>query len=257
MGYPKLLWQNRIEGLSVTASAEDAGFPGDNVATWREYYPEIWTASGAASYTLRIDLGSDMSMDSFGLVNHNFGSQALTGILIEAATQAAGWGGLAPLVPSFTTPNDLTLAKFFASVNRRYIQLTLSKGDIFTPRLGILFVGNALEFPQLPDQPYDPLAEESVSSREYGSEGHLLGVIEDYTMRKQSLSFSYLLKTWCDSTWLPLWRAHRNKPFLWAWDPDDHPLEVYLMEFQNPGLSMPPNNIYKSLPLDLRGRLEE
>lgn len=254
MGYPRLLYLNRAENATITSSTEDTGYPDDNAVDWREYLR--WQASGANSYWIKADCGSQVTATSVALVGHNLNTRSARFIL-EASNDDSNW----TTIQAYVTPSDdFAIARFFTSITYQYYRLTIDNngGANFDLELGLFFVGNYIEFPCLPQTPVDPDRQVDHASRARGETGRLLGIAQDWTERRQTWTFRHLTQTWVSDTWLPFWTSYRFQPFIWVWDHENHADEVYLLEFAEDEMSVPYEGIWRHpLTLEMRGVKEE
>jgi hypothetical protein len=117
-------------------------------------------------------------------------------------------------------------------------------------------VGNYLEMPVLAESPIDPDAIEYMTSESIGGEGHLLGTVLDFTMRKQTWDFKWIVPAWITGTWIPFRDAHTVKPFFWVWDYATYPAAVYLMRFSNKDRKAPWEAAWRDVSFELEGVCE-
>ena len=253
MANPRILYLNRTIGATITASAEDSGYPDDNLGDWREY--EKWQGSAANSYTIIINLGSAASVTAFALVGHNLNTCGAR-YKLEAGTDDITFG---TAVVAYTTPaTDRSLADYFTNPGKQYLQLTIDNngGAVFTPSIGVLFLGDYLTMERLPETPLDPDEIEDVKEELINETGSLIGAIIDHTLRRQSWSFKWLTQAWVTATWLPFLRTYRNLPFIFHWDVDTDTAAVYLVRFSNNTHTAPYVDSYRTLSFSLIGRFE-
>lgn len=252
--YPRLLYLNRVSAATITSSAEDTGYPDDNVINWRDYVR--WHASGANSYWIKANYGSQIAVTGFGISGHNLNTCGAR-IKLEGSNNDADW----TVIVAYITPsNDYTLARCFDSVTYQYYKITIDNngGSNFSPQLGIWFVGSYLEFPELIEQPFDPNRQRDNSSMQRGESGNILGIVNDWTERRLDVEFNFLTATWVETYWIPFWNTYRFQPFFFSWDYTNHQSEIYLLAFDMDEMSVPYDRIWR-MPLSLRmtGRKEE
>jgi len=97
------------------------------------------------------------------------------------------------------------------------------------PSIGIAMIGNALTLPEPVENEFDPLGVQLHGSIDVSRNGNPLGRYIDYQQWEQSLTFNDTPLTWLRANWLTNWRAMRDQPMLFAWDVDNAPDDVYLV----------------------------
>lgn len=254
MGYARILYLNRVTPATITSSAEDAGYPDDNVINWRDYVR--WHGSDANSYWIKADYGSQIAVTSFGIAGHNLNTCSAR-IKLEGSNNDVDWTSI---VAYITPGNDFVFARCFTSVTYQYYRITIDNngGANFSPQIGIFFVGSYLEFPELIDYPFDPDAQRDHSSRSHGESGNLLGIVNDWTERSFSVTFRGLTQAWTANTWQAYWDAYRFQPFIWLWDYANYQAAAYLMAFDMDEMEVLFDKIWRQpLTLEMIGRKEE
>jgi hypothetical protein len=258
MGYPRILYQNRVPAatLTTTGGTVTVGHPLSLLTTWRDYYR--FAASGANSYTIKIYNGSTaLSYQSVAISGHNLFTCGAR-FKVEDCDDDSTWVERI----AYTTPaNDKTLALFFTQVSKKYVRLTIDNngGANFSPEIGVLFIGNYLEFPEFITTPFDPDAHKINKSSAIGDTGRLLGTTVDFRGRNVSVTFSYLSSAWVLATWFPFWNAQYASPFIFCHDPENYAAAAYLMEFDVDAMNLPfINSAWRGpLTLVMRGLYEE
>jgi len=256
MGYPRILYLNRIASATITLSGgtTTTGYPLNNMKDWRDYYR--WAASGANSYVLKADYGSEVSAQSVALSGHNLYTCGARWKL-DGSDNDADWTALQAYV---TASDNKTVARFFASDSYRYYRLTVDNngGANFSPEIGVWFVGNYIEFPQLLTFPFDPDSHKIRSSRAQGDTGRPLGCAVDFRERMVMATFNHLTPSWVSATWQPFWNSYFSQPFVWCWDYANYASAAYLMEWDMDTMSAPFDGAFRNpLTLNMRGLLEE
>jgi F5/8 type C domain len=247
--YPKIFWDNLFYSGTITAEYYDTGYPPDNVSDWRTY--ERWHSTGNSSVWIKCACASAKSVSAIAIAGHNLDGATM---LLEGSPDNTNW---TTITTQTVSGNKCQLWTIDPAVSYQYYRVTFSGGSVGTAlQLGVLYIGTYLEIPQLPIMPFDPDQLEDTSSKQYGYTGHILGFIEYFTSRVQKWKFNFLSRTWITTYWLPFLAQWRNKPFIWAWDIINHPLEVYLMYLDTENYSAPYESIWRSLELPLRGKYE-
>lgn len=123
----------------------------------------------------------------------------------------------------------------FASASFRYwrlrfVQLT---GAIM-PTIAIAAFGEALALPEHLPSPYDPLGRELRGQANRSVAGHPLGKVIEFREFKRTIRLPMVSWSFVRDTWIPAWDAHlEGEPSVWAWDPDAHPEEIFLVQMGN------------------------
>jgi hypothetical protein len=260
MGKSRVLWDNAVTRSVINASAEDAGYPDDNVATWRE--TSIWKASGDNDYTFVFEFteSAGETIKAFALMAHNLHTcgarYKVEGLVSPDSSELQA----TPLVPYEYPADDFCLVKFFTGgvFSEVHLHIDNNRGGNFSPQIGIVFLGDYLEIPRNPDpNGLDPDKHEEVSESQTSETGVLMGTGISFVKRTPSFSYPYLDPSFITGTWLPFRAAHRGKPFFFGWD-SAKPAETYLVQFASQQITTPYNAVlYRSLQFDLVGRKEE
>jgi hypothetical protein len=257
MSEPRFLHANLLtdSGATLTASAEDVGYPVENLATWR--LDETWRASGANSYTVAVEFAAEQAATAFALSNHNL-KTCNARVKIDGYDPDDSAPSYTPIMAYVTPVDDKTLARFFAASYKGFlITIDNNGGANFSPEIGIAFIGTYFQMEHSPDVPSDADELEDVAERERSGTGYNLGSTLLYTKRKQSWSFSHLTPSWYTTYFLPFWVAYRRLPVISVWNSETYPLEAYLMTFVNDALSGPYQSVlHRALTLSLEGVME-
>lgn len=259
MGKSRILYDNAVVRSVIATSAEDAGSPGSNVATWREL--SIWKGSGDNDYTLIFEFteSAGETVNAFALMAHNLNTCGarikVEGLISPDSSELQG----SPLVDWMYPTDDFCLVKYFTGgvFSEVHLHIDNNGGADFSPQIGIVFLGEYLEIPRNPDpNGLDPDKCEEVGDTQISESGILLGESIGFVKRTPSFSYSYLDPSFI-TTWKAFRQVHRGLPFFWNWD-STVPAESYLMKFSSKTLNQPYNAVlFRSLQFDLEGRKEQ
>jgi len=226
---PIILYENRFSDATPAASTTATGYSVLNVRDWRPY---TWWKPTASPSTITVNCGSAKAAD-YGLVYAEAGTYEIRG-------STDNFGASDVLKGTITlTATGLGLVQF-ASVSYQYWRVKSTSG---TPAIAIASIGAALTIPAWPDQGFDPLGRKVHGEFNRSVMGNPLGRVTDWEEWSDELKFTLVSTdtgwTWARNTFLPAWRAHlRDKPFVYAWEPGDHPTELVLVaardEFSTP-----------------------
>ncbi len=247
---PIILWDNLLArpGAVITATSSDPDHPVEYLADWREYL--TWQAGSGSLQNIELDLGSAQAADTLAIYQHNLHSAGITGVTLYGSDNGTDW----TQVVEHPVDSDAPILETFNAAAYRYFKLALAVGGE-PAEIGLLFIGGRLQFPSWPASGFDPNPEEQALERARSEEGFLLGTVLKYERRRIQLSFSHLSDSWVRENLIPFWDAHIPRPFLFAWDCLNHPEEIYLVEISEPKRELPYNPVFRSLRLELEGRV--
>jgi len=248
---PAIFWDNLLarSGAVLSATSSEPGHPVANLADWREYL--TWRSADSAAQNLTVDCGSAQAASACLIYRHNIFSSGRSQATLYGSTNGVNW----TQIFQQAVGSDDVFFKSFAQVSYRFYKLNINAGGS-PAEIAILFLGNFLEFPSWPAAGFDPNQSEALIENSKSEEGYLLGVAVRYFKRRVSLCFDRLSDDFARNTLLPFWKSHVPKPFLFAWDRTNHPLEIYLMEVSEPKLDLPYGPVHRALKLELEGRVQ-
>lgn len=221
VGFPIALFDNRLNDGVPVASSSAAGFSPLNLRDMRPY--TFWKPA-AMPATITVDCGTAKTIDSVAIFAHDMSASATVVDVLSSTDNFATSTNEAFVSPTTTAPVLLTFAPTAA---RRYWRLSFAGA---APTIGLVLLGNRLTFPRRLVQGFDPIGRESVGDTNVSEKGHPLGRDVQFEAWKASLDFRRIDGAWLRSTFLPAWQAYlRGKPWIFSWDPDDHPGESRLV----------------------------
>lgn len=235
-------------GYTLTATSSETGYPPSNLADWREYL--TWRAGSGASQDIKLDCGAAQPATSMVIYGHNLYTAGKTKATLYGSNDNLNW---TKIIEHSINSNDV-IAKFFNQATWRYYKLNID-ASLNSAEIALLFIGAFMEFPVWPGSGFDPNQKETVTEGAKSEQGYLLGTVTKFCRRKITLNFSYLTDSFIRNTFWTFWNTHIPKPFLFAWDKDNHPLETYLVEAADPKLESPYQPIYRSLKMELVGKV--
>ncbi len=224
MANPRILWNSRIPGATVTVTSEATGFEKANASDWLTF--DWWkpTAAGTVYYT--IDLGSALAVDSWGVAAHDLGTNSAS-IQLQYSTDnfAADTNDFAAAISPSTTEPRFQQA---ASQTKRYWRFKIVSASAAS-KIGVLMLGQMLELSEglrIGHEP-DALAQwyESKFNQSQGSA--LLGTSTYKKFIESSMRFTVLTPAFVRASWEPFLRhVETGKGFIYQPDPDNNPTEV-------------------------------
>lgn len=138
----RILYDNDLDGATLTESTEDASYPVENIQDTR--LAKVWRAGGCSSESIVIDLGATAPCSVVAFVNHNLSVSA--GCQIQHGTSAAA-ALASPTTAASITQRSGIMAAFFGTAESRYWAVTFAD-DPNTDgyiELGRAFIGQALQ----------------------------------------------------------------------------------------------------------------
>jgi hypothetical protein len=252
--YPVICWNNLLAaspGPDLTHSADASGYPFANLSDWRDY--TCWKSSDSGTLYVKLDANPlpnhTATVDSLAIAGHNLGSENVAGLALQYSDDDSAYHDcFTPAAP----PGDGVFFRQFDVQTHRYFKLVIPTYD-HPPRIGVLFIGAAMEIPAYPESGFDPDGQEAEQSAEISKTGRLLGIAARFRRRELKAAFSRLPASFITESWVPFFAAHGAKPFFFAWDPEGRPEETYLVRLKEPKLEAPYERAWRSLSLTLAG----
>ncbi len=259
---PIIAWDNKIHASASTLAADsetasDLTGPVNNLTNWKTF--SRWKSDegpGFAQMDFRVDLGSNIAITSFGLAGHN-----LNTVGAEITLQYSNDNFAADIndaVAASSPSDDEAFLKTFSSISERYWRVLVSAGYTADIEVGVWHIGPHLTMPELPESGFNPDAQDTDTQSELSRNGHLLGSVQRFRMRKISVQFKFLTDAFIQNTFKPAWENYfsTGEPFFWVWDITNHSDEVYLVRISTPSLNVPFNEFWRNLSFDMTGVAE-
>lgn len=237
---PIILYENLLENGNLTASNTASGYDVDNLIDRRSYTK--WKASGVSTQTIEVNLLNAKKVSAIGIYKHNLiGATVTLNCYI-----AAQWEE----VISFSPSNNKAILRL-TDVTRiaTHWQIVISSA-VAAPEIGIIMIGNKLEFPFTPTTPYTPSEEGIVVSSLINKNGHTLGNDISYFHVNTQITFTDLLRSWIETYFEPFYHNYGKKlaPFFYAWDLTSAPNHILFA-------TLSPDMVY-STPLKISNYVE-
>ena len=241
------------DGLTLTPTTEETGFEASNLldgldVTW-------WLSTSGATQYLTYDSGVDNTIDFDYLAigaGHNLFDVGAT-VTWQKADNALSWSD----VVSGITPGDnkTFIQKAGSTQTYRGVRVAIT-GASAAIAITLLYIGmkTVLEFADL----YDPDRKKRNQVINTTEGGRLAGAAIRFVQRLIDLKFRLVtdaLHTKIDD----LWNNHGIKLFFIAWDPGDHPTEVYpvYMDSKDRNAPFTVSGVYRKDRMKLMGLFEE
>lgn len=200
---------------------------------------------GSSNVTLTIEsdagVGNTKTVDYFMLVGHDLfdpaedGLGPITSLFFERSADAAAWSTVFSIVPGSTPVGSIAdnniIARFLTTpIVDRAFRLRLERpANAFIATLGEMQYGKAVVFPVGMPRGVDPSQEVLQMRRTQSQTGQILGTVERYSDRRQTINMPFLPSSFVNGTDLGEFKdwwdneGSKGKGFLWHWNPDSDP----------------------------------
>lgn len=251
MEKPYILYDNRLDDGTPTATTTASGYSVMNLNDWRSY--TYWKPSSTATQYITIDCGSAKSADSLAIFNHDLNTRGAS-ISVECSSDNFATDVTVALA-SFAPSNDRPIFKTFTSISKRYWRLKIT-GLTAACYIAILDIGVRITFERYLLEGFDP-ADETVKGESTDNiTGSLLGSVLAYREKGVSFKLRLLTDSWFNNTFYPAWSNHLSllKPFFWEWNYTNYPEQLFLVAVK-PGakLSAPYEGLKRQTSLEFVG----
>lgn len=204
-----------LTATSVVFSSQQSNFTGQMALNPLTY--EGWKPQTMPAYC-QIDNGTVKAVDYFAIAG-----RGLVGLTVTAQHSSDGvtWTD----IDDYTLTQNVFIIKF-ATVTARYFKFVLSGATV--PFIISAYFGKALVMPLTIYGGHTPaaLARQSVIRPATSEGGQWLGRTVIRQAYKTSVDFKHLHADWYRENFDPFVLAARDRPFFFAWRPNDYPYEV-------------------------------
>lgn len=249
MGKPIILYDNRYLDGTITATDTAPDYDFNNIKDLRTY--TFWKADSSGTKYITVDCGSTKSADSLGIIGHNLGTAAAI-VSVETSDDNITY---TERLAGFTPTNDKALLHTFIPASARYWRTKIVTTAV-APQIAVALIGKRLTFERHLQGSFDPTPEKIEGQSKRGKTGNLLGSVVYYHSMKMRADFRNITPAWIRDTFKPAWDEHLSllKPFFFAWDPENHADEVFLVKITDKfELRMPYEGVRRSLRLQFEG----
>lgn len=223
MSGPLCLYESRLNDAAPVASTTAAGFDVLNLRDYRDF--TFWKPT-ALPATITVDCGSSKSADYLAVYGHNLFTSGNT---IEARKSTDNFAANDVLVDTHTPVDNKPILRLFTSTSSRYWRIRILTGTV--PTLAIALLGARLEILAGVREGFDPLGREVKATQNRSVKGRALGKVLDFRQWKENVTFELLGWDWVRTVWRPAAEASLEvQPWLFAWNPDTYPKEMYHVE---------------------------
>ncbi len=239
-------YTNLVKTGTVTVTSEATGYEKANAQSYKT--STWWQASAAGTVYYYVDMGSAVSVDSWGVAGHDLGDNSGT---IKPQYSATGaWAGEELDLDTVQTPSATVFRKVASQSARYYRFEIVSTGS--ASFIGNLFLGVALALPKGMPAGFAPanLNRDRKIYNNMSEGGNYLGRVLIKKGAKVTINQKNITRSWIDSSWASLINHIELYPFYFAWDTTNHPSDMaYCMvnKVTHPSYQ---DNTYLSFSLD-------
>lgn len=227
---PIICYKNVFDSTVVATDTDSGDYNAAFVADLRPF--TRWKA--ASSGTKYLTMPTTVSTaDSLAIRGHNLGTAAAT-VSLESSHTNAWVGEEVVRLAGFVPTDDYSIFKELDSSvpDGHYVRLKIVTAAV-APELGVLLVGEMLQFPDWPDAPMTPANEQLNAITPKSKGGHHLGSTEYFSPVQHRASFTDVVATFVFGDFLDFWRNHgrSRKPFFWIPNLTEFPEEINFVTF--------------------------
>lgn len=211
---------------SITASSETSEGPAVNLANPATHL--YWQASDETDQTIEISNPDLSEIDYVGIARHN-GRSAFSTIWIEGYTDVDGeeepiWE---VLIDEHIPGTGCPLIYRFEKAIYQGIRIHFDNNTV-APRAAVIFCGELLIMQRRLFVGHSPLPlnRQTAILTGVSESGNYLGRVVTNETRQSVASFQNITQGWYRQNIEPFAEVAMDRPFFWAWRPQDYPLEV-------------------------------
>lgn len=246
MGVPRIYYDNRLRDAAPSASSTMAGY---DVLNLRDFRPYTWWQAETLPATVSVDCGSAQAVNYWGLYGHNL---ATYGCTIQLRGSTDNFVSSDVLVDSCTPSTNSPFIRTIGSTSYRYWRQRITGAS--PPKVAIALMGASLDLPVYMEEGFDPTMRNPEGIYNRSVKGHPLGRVTEYEEWAAQLKFGLVSWSWVRQSWTPAWTTWlRDNPFLFAWDLDSYPAEVFLLVAKDKFTSPHKPGSYADLNVDVVG----
>ena len=245
---PLILFENLFNDHVDSIAAPEA-----NACDWR--LDTKWTGTGSDD-CITPTFATSKRINCFAISGHNFSEGGQTIALSRSIDGGSTW--YAVTGATFTpTTNKTMLVILNTTYNANRLKATIS-GGTGTWSIGVIAAGEYLSMPVWANRGFDPSPRTFKGKVGRNRNGSWInsGVLQ--TNEKETWDFAHITAAWIESvsattpTWLDFERHASfpgGKPFFFAWDYGEHPLEIKYCFFPDGTKLSKPRGVKLRVPL--------
>jgi len=248
---PLIGWRNIVTASNIAADSAEALYPAVNLANPATHLR--WQATSNAEQYLTITTGTADSIDYIGIARHNLASGE-----IPVSIEGNDGSGFEEIVQDVVLPNDGPALFRFISQPYESLRIRLWAG-VDPATMSVVYAGKLLALERKIYQGHTPLPFAPVSKATNGKSesGQFLGRIVTGESLATKLPLSLITPEWFRANLAPFlapYTGGKNRPFFFAWRPDDYPAEVgYAWLTNDPQPTPQSPHSYTSLTFEMGG----
>ncbi|MGR8917985.1 MAG: hypothetical protein ACU85V_00080 [Gammaproteobacteria bacterium] len=202
--------RNVVQEGALTASSEDADKPATNVASFN--VADHWLATGTGIVTLTLTLPRALRCGIWGAAGHNLENGGA--VELQSSTDGQTFTTISAQAPAYRH----SFARAFDSVLARWWRLRFVVAR--APRLGLWWLGPAIQMPQAPAPGFEPphhAPDNKVLNNDVQG-GNFLGRSLLRVGGRTSMRWPSVPMAWYEDNWRPLLDHMQTKPVALVWD---------------------------------------
>jgi len=216
-------YNNLVKSGTVTAT-DTAGYEKENAQSWKT--SSWWSAGAVGSYSYYVDMGSSVSINSWGVAGHNL-SDISADIYVQYSATGAWAGEQLTFSPTLTPSNNNVIYVVGGAISARYWRFFVAApSGIFY--IANLFLGTVLYLERGLPEGFSPanLNRDRKIYNNMSESGNYLGRSLIRKGSKVDINQPKITRAWIDANWDALANSIELYPFYFVWDWENYPLET-------------------------------
>ena len=214
--------ENRLEDATLTASSEAAGYPVSRIATG--VLGDSWKAAAGGPQWVKAAYGSAVAIGYLALFAHNLDEVGASVMLQHSDDDVTYTDALGAAI---TPTNKQMIFRLVSAGSHAYWRLNIT-GASAAPYIAFASIGQALALPKGPRVGFAPPLTVGLEIEDGVSRGGWLLSMSRY-LQPESLTIEQerVDPSWVDTYWPQIHRRVTKRPFVFAWDVENHPDQAY------------------------------
>lgn len=223
---PVIGYRNLVTAANISSTTQDPDFPVANLANPSTSLKWVGDASPPTDEYITIAVNTVEEIDYVGIARHNFGTAQIT-VSVQGLVDAEALPEVWDEIVQETIPaNDQPLILRFTPAAYASIRIRLQPGSA-APTAAVVYIGKLLVLQRRIFVGHTPInyGRSSKVVNAKSENGSFLGRIVLNEAVTTSVALQNLTPDWYRANFDPFVTAAREKPFFWAWRPQDYPAE--------------------------------
>jgi len=240
-------YTNLVKTGTVTVTSEASGFEKENAQSYKT--STWWKASAAGTVYFTIDMGSAVTVDSWGIIGHNLFDNSGT---IKAQYSSDNFAADTNDLDTVQTPSaNIAIFRKATSRSARYYRFEIASTGSAS-FIGNFFLGAALDLPNGMTSGFSPasLNRDRDIFNNMTQGGNYTGRILRSKGSEVSISQRNVTRAWVDSNWAALADHIELYPFYFAWDTTNFPADAAYCMAQKINYPSYSDNTYMRFNID-------